>query len=106
MEPLCPPMTVTGVSLGEASTILAKKRAARTTSSVVIPNRRLALKTPAFSRIAATMGTVKLTDGNDKDVCSWGNSGNGCCEVADNGCVGIEKSEDDLMLDKKRESLH
>lgn len=61
VAPLCPPTTVTTVSLGEASTMPAKNRAALTTSRVVIPNRCLGLNTPAFSRVAATMGTVELT---------------------------------------------
>ena len=72
MAPLCPPITVTGVSFGEASTIPAKKRAARTTSSVVIPNRRRSLKTPAFWRVAATMGTVELTGLEMTRICAVG----------------------------------
>ena len=72
MAPLCPPMTVTGVSAGEASTIPAKKRAARTTSRVVIPKRRRASKTPAFSRVAATMGTVELTGLEMTRMCADG----------------------------------
>lgn len=59
--PLWPPMTVIPVLEGEAPVMPATKRVARTTSSVVIPNRRAGLKTPAFSRVAATMGTVELT---------------------------------------------
>lgn len=61
VAPLWPPTTVTGVSLGEALTMPAKKREALTTSRVVMPNTRFGLKTPAFSRVAATMGTVELT---------------------------------------------
>lgn len=72
MAPLCPPMTVTGVSDGEASTRPAKKRAARTTSRVVIPNRRRGSKTPAFSRVAATMGTVELTGLEMTRMCAVG----------------------------------
>ena len=74
MAPLCPPMTVTGVSAGLALTIPAKKRAARTTSSVVIPNRRCRLKTPAFSRVEATMGTVELTGLEMTRICAVGAS--------------------------------
>ncbi len=61
VAPLCPPITVTGVSLGEAPTTPARKRAARTTSRVVTPKTRLGSKTPAFSSVAATIGTVELT---------------------------------------------
>ena len=74
MAPLCPPMTVTGVSAGSALTIPAKKRAARTTSSVVIPNRCRGLKTPAFSRVEATMGTVELTGLEVTRMCALGAS--------------------------------
>lgn len=61
VAPLWPPMTVTGVSEGLASATPARKRAARTTSRVVTPKTRLGSNTPAFSRVAATMGTVELT---------------------------------------------
>jgi hypothetical protein len=61
VAPLCPPTTVTGESFGEAPTMPAKKRAARTTSRVVIPNTCFGSKTPSFSSVAATMGTVELT---------------------------------------------
>ena len=72
MAPLCPPTTVTWISSGEASTIPAKKRVARTTSRVVIPNRRRASKTPAFWRVAATMGTVELTGLEMTRMCAVG----------------------------------
>ena len=49
------------VSAREASRIQAKKQAARTTPSVVISNRPRRLKTPTFSRKAATMGEFELT---------------------------------------------
>ncbi len=55
-------MTVTGVCEGSVdSRRPERKRWARTTSRVVIPNTRRGSKTPAFSRVDATMGTVELT---------------------------------------------
>jgi hypothetical protein len=54
-------MTETAASAGAALATPARKRAARTTSRVVTPKRRAGSKTPAFSRVAATMGTVELT---------------------------------------------
>jgi hypothetical protein len=53
--PLCPTMTDTGVSAGEAST---KNWAAQTMSILEILNRRRGSKTPAFSRVSETMRTV------------------------------------------------
>ena len=35
-----------------------------------------------------------------KDVCSWGNLGNGC-EVVETGCVALENSGDVLCFGKK-----
>lgn len=61
VAPLWPPITVTGVSLGLAVEMPARKRVARTTSSVVTPKRRDGSNTPAFSRVDATMGTVEFT---------------------------------------------
>ena len=61
VAPLWPPITVTGVSLGLAFEMPARKRAARTTSRVVTPKRWAGSNTPAFSRVDATIGTVEFT---------------------------------------------
>lgn len=50
----------------------ARKREARTTSRVVTPNRRAGSNTPAFSRVAATMGTVELTGLEMTRMCAVG----------------------------------
>lgn len=59
--PLCPPTTVMTESDGLTPAIPAVNRAARTTSRVVTPNRCAGSKTPNFSKVLATMGTVELT---------------------------------------------
>lgn len=50
----------------------ARKRDARTTSRVVTPNTRLGSKTPAFSSVAATIGTVELTGLEMTRMCAVG----------------------------------
>lgn len=72
VAPLWPPMTVTGVSLGLAFEIPARKRAARTTSRVVTPKRWAGSNTPAFSRVEATIGTVELTGFEITRMCAVG----------------------------------
>src|ERR1700720_4293023 len=72
VAPLWPPTTVTGVSIGLALDIPARKRAARTTSRVVTPKRRAGSNTPAFSRVEATMGTVELTGFDMTRMCAVG----------------------------------
>lgn len=72
VAPLWPPMTVIGVSFGFAFVIAARKRAARTTSRVVTPNKWSGLNTPALSRVAATIGTVELTGLEMTRICAVG----------------------------------
>jgi hypothetical protein len=62
VSPEWPPITGIVSSCGSAlPTISATKVSARTTSSVVTPNRRCALNLPAALSTSAVMGTVELT---------------------------------------------
>ena len=72
VTPEWPPTTVTGVFAGSVPAIPARKREARTTSRVVIPNSLRGLKVPAFSRTEATMGTVELTGLEMTRMCAAG----------------------------------
>mmetsp|Transcript_27161 Transcript_27161/g.69129 ORF Transcript_27161/g.69129 Transcript_27161/m.69129 type:complete len:244 (-) Transcript_27161:335-1066(-) len=59
--PAWPPTTGTRTSRGSTPRMSAMKASARTTSSVVTPNRRRGSYTPARLNTSAAMGTVELT---------------------------------------------
>lgn len=65
---------MTGVPCGSVPAIPARKREARTTSSVVIPKSLRGLKVPAFSRTEATIGTVELTGFEITRICASGDT--------------------------------
>ena len=61
VTPEWPPTTGTSVDSGLELAMPDRKVAARVTSSVVTPNRRLGSYTPAFLKTSATIGTVEFT---------------------------------------------
>ncbi len=70
--PECPPTTGITVSLVVLPVTSLRKRAARTTSREVTPNKRRGSKTPAFSSVLATIGTVELTGFEITKMCASG----------------------------------
>lgn len=72
VTPECPPMTGTAIVDGSEEVTSPRKREARTTSSVVTPNRRDGSKTPCASSVLATIGTVEFTGLEITRICAFG----------------------------------